>query len=156
MSNNQLTFSLIPSWISTLGSLSTLYEPIFPFPSIYMCIYIYIYSCVRLQRKNGLLLDRRMEGIQLEGPIPIFLFTPTLLQTVWVKLNMKLSFGSQFTLVLTGLFCLNWLCSVLKRNQLDATLDFGTNYSNQLESVDLQNNEITNYKLAANKGIQVM
>ncbi|KAF3567231.1 hypothetical protein DY000_02012698 [Brassica cretica] len=68
-----------------------------------------------------------MEGIQLEGPIPIFLFTPTLLQTV-----------------------------VLKRNQLDATLDFGTNYSNQLESVDLQDNEITNYKLAANKGIQVI
>ncbi|WZZ13364.1 hypothetical protein YC2023_106453 [Brassica napus] len=49
VSNNQLTFSLIPSWISTLGSLSTF---------------------------------------------------------------------------------------VLKRNQLDATLDFGTNYSNQLELAD--------------------
>ncbi|CAN6865281.1 unnamed protein product [Brassica oleracea var. botrytis] len=93
VSNNQLTFSLIPSWISTLRSLSTL----------------------------------RMEGIQLEGPIPILLFAPTLLQTV-----------------------------VLKRNQLNATLDFGTNYSKQLELVDLQNNEITNYKPEANKGIQVI
>lgn len=68
-----------------------------------------------------------MEGIQLEGPIPILLFAPTLLQTV-----------------------------VLKRNQLNATLDFGTNYSKQLELVDLQNNEITNYKPEANKGIQVI
>ncbi|KAL0793896.1 hypothetical protein Bca101_065273 [Brassica carinata] len=93
VSNNQLTFSLIPSWISTLHSLSTL----------------------------------RMEGIQLEGPIPSLLFTPTLLQTV-----------------------------VLKRNQLNATLDFGAIYSNQLELVDLQNNEITNYKPPANKDIQVI
>ncbi|CAH2070532.1 unnamed protein product [Thlaspi arvense] len=69
----------------------------------------------------------RMEGIQLEGPIPISLFSSILLQTV-----------------------------VLKRNQLNATLDFGTNYSNQLEFVDLQNNEISTYKLATSKGIQVM
>ncbi|XP_024011808.1 probable leucine-rich repeat receptor-like protein kinase At5g49770 [Eutrema salsugineum] len=69
----------------------------------------------------------RMEGIQLEGSIPIFLFSPILLQTV-----------------------------VLKRNQLNATLDFGANYSNQLEFVDLQNNEITNYKPAVNKRIQVI
>ncbi|XP_018452299.1 leucine-rich repeat receptor protein kinase HPCA1-like isoform X2 [Raphanus sativus] len=95
VSNNQLSFSLIPSWISTLPSLSTL----------------------------------RMEGIQLQGPIPILLFAPTLLQTV-----------------------------VLKRNQLDGTLDFGTTtYSKQLELVDLQNNEITKYyKPAANKGLQVV
>ncbi|CAH2047391.1 unnamed protein product, partial [Thlaspi arvense] len=93
VSNNQLTFSPIPSWISSLSSLSTL----------------------------------RMEGIQLEGPIPISLFSSILLQTV-----------------------------VLKRNQLNATLDFGTNYSNQLEFVDLQNNEISTYKLATSKRIQVI
>ncbi|CAA7027477.1 unnamed protein product [Microthlaspi erraticum] len=93
VSNNQLTFSLIPSWISSLTSLSTL----------------------------------RMEGIQLEGPIPISLFNPIQLQTV-----------------------------VLKRNQLNATLDFGTSSSNQLEFVDLQTNGITGYNQPANKPIQVI
>ncbi|XP_010482269.1 PREDICTED: probable leucine-rich repeat receptor-like protein kinase At5g49770 [Camelina sativa] len=93
VSNNQLKFSLIPSWITSLRSLATL----------------------------------RMEAIQLEGPIPIFLFSPTQLQTV-----------------------------VLKRNQINATLDFGTSYSNQLEFVDLQYNYVTDYKPSANKRIQVM
>jgi Leucine-rich repeat (LRR) protein len=46
--NNKLKSSLIPSWIYSLRSLSTL----------------------------------RMEGINLEGPIPILLFSPVLLQTV--------------------------------------------------------------------------
>lgn len=108
------------------------------------------------KEKNGLLLGRRMEGIQLEGTIPILLFAPTLLQTVWVKLNMKLSFEKPTHTCINWVVFLNWLCSVLKRNQLNATLDFGTNYSKQLELVDLQNNEITNYKPEANKGIQVM
>ncbi|EOA15173.1 hypothetical protein CARUB_v10028556mg, partial [Capsella rubella] len=94
VSNNKFNFSHIPSWISSLPSLSTL----------------------------------RMEGINLEGPIPITLFKPTLLQTV-----------------------------ILNRNWLEGTLDFGTNYSNQLELVDLRNNRISEYKSppTANKIMQV-
>uniref|UniRef100_A0A1J3K1V3 non-specific serine/threonine protein kinase n=2 Tax=Noccaea caerulescens TaxID=107243 RepID=A0A1J3K1V3_NOCCA len=70
----------------------------------------------------------RMEGIQLVGPIPTFLFSPSQLQTV-----------------------------ILKRNRINETLDFGTSYSNQLEFVDLQYNEITAYKpLTNNKRIQVI
>lgn len=154
-----MSFSLIPSWISTLPSLSTLYEYISLFSfNIYM--YVYILVCMLIKKKNGLLLGRRMEGIQLQGPIPILLFAPTLLQTVWVKLNMKLSFGQSNHTCINWVvfFKKNWLCSVLKRNQLDGTLDFGTTtYSKQLELVDLQNNEITKYyKPAANKGLQVV
>ncbi|CAA7027476.1 unnamed protein product [Microthlaspi erraticum] len=92
--NNKLKSSLIPSWISSLTSLSTL----------------------------------RMEGINLEGPIPVLLFTPNLLQTV-----------------------------ILKGNLVNATLDFGTGYSNQLEFVDLRNNDIKDYtKPPPTKDIQVM
>ncbi|XP_019094509.1 PREDICTED: probable leucine-rich repeat receptor-like protein kinase At5g49770 [Camelina sativa] len=69
----------------------------------------------------------RMEGIQLEGPIPIFLFSPTELQTI-----------------------------NLKRNGINETLDFGTNYSEQLEFVDLQSNDITHYRPTSSKRIQVL
>ncbi|CAL9242875.1 unnamed protein product [Arabidopsis halleri] len=93
VSNNTLDFSPIPSWISSLPSLSTL----------------------------------RMEGIQLNGSIPISFFSPPQLQTV-----------------------------ILKRNSIVETLDFGTDFSSQLEFVDLQYNEITDYKPAANKVLQVI
>ncbi|CAE6231332.1 unnamed protein product [Arabidopsis arenosa] len=53
VSNNTLDFSPIPSWISSLPSLSTL----------------------------------RMEGIQLNGSIPISFFSPPQLQTVILKRN---------------------------------------------------------------------
>ncbi|KAL0734199.1 hypothetical protein Bca4012_010409 [Brassica carinata] len=49
----------------------------------------------------------RMEGIKLNSSIPNSFFIPPQLQTV-----------------------------ILKRNQIDSTLDFGTNYSNQLELAD--------------------
>jgi Leucine-rich repeat (LRR) protein len=93
VSNNTLDFSPIPSWISSLPSLSTL----------------------------------RMEGIQLNGPIPISFFSPPQLQTV-----------------------------ILKRNSIVESLDFGTDVSSQLEFVDLQYNEITDYKPSANKVLQVI
>ncbi|XP_019097401.1 PREDICTED: probable leucine-rich repeat receptor-like protein kinase At5g49770 isoform X1 [Camelina sativa] len=92
VSNNTLEFSVIPSWLSSLRSLSPL----------------------------------RMEGIQLEGPIPIFLFSPTELQTI-----------------------------NLKRNGINEPLDFGTNYSEQLEFVDLQSNDITHYRPTSSKRIQI-
>ncbi|XP_010441081.1 PREDICTED: probable leucine-rich repeat receptor-like protein kinase At5g49770 [Camelina sativa] len=69
----------------------------------------------------------RMERIQLDGPIPTSLFSPAQLQTVY-----------------------------LKRNHINATLDFGTNYSKQLEFVDLRNNDISVYNPAANNHIQVL
>ncbi|CAH2070555.1 unnamed protein product [Thlaspi arvense] len=59
----------------------------------------------------------RMEGIQLNGSIPTSFFSPRQLQTV-----------------------------ILKNNRIDSTLDFGTTYSNQLEFVDLQFNNIDVYK----------
>ncbi|KAG7533610.1 Leucine-rich repeat [Arabidopsis thaliana x Arabidopsis arenosa] len=93
VSNNTLDFSPIPSWISSLPSLSTL----------------------------------RMEGIQLNGSIPISFFSPPQLQTV-----------------------------ILKRNSIVETLDFGSDISSQLEFVDLQYNEITDYKPSANKVLQVI
>ncbi|XP_023641938.1 probable leucine-rich repeat receptor-like protein kinase At5g49770 [Capsella rubella] len=92
VSNNRFTSSLIPSWIPSLRSLSTL----------------------------------RMEGIQLQGQIPIFLFIPPL----------------------------NLATLVLKRNWLNATLDFGTSQS--LRFVDLQNNDITEYKQPVRKNLQVI
>ncbi|XP_010482273.1 PREDICTED: probable leucine-rich repeat receptor-like protein kinase At5g49770 isoform X2 [Camelina sativa] len=69
----------------------------------------------------------RLEGIQLDGPIPTSLFSPAQLQTVY-----------------------------LKRNHINATLDFGTNYSKQLEFVDLRNNDISVYSPVANNRIQVL
>ncbi|VVB08180.1 unnamed protein product [Arabis nemorensis] len=93
VSNNLLTVAPVPSWISSLHSLSTL----------------------------------RMEGIQLEGPVPASLFSPSLLEIVY-----------------------------LKRNLINETLDIGANYSKQLNFVDLRNNDITGYKQAANDKIQVM
>ncbi|XP_019095888.1 PREDICTED: probable leucine-rich repeat receptor-like protein kinase At5g49770 isoform X1 [Camelina sativa] len=93
VSNNTLDFSPIPSWISSLRSLSTL----------------------------------RMEGIQLTGPIPSFLFSATQLQT-----------------------------AILKRNQINETLDFGTDFSNQLEFVDLQYNDISEYIQPTKKELQVI
>ncbi|KAG2298874.1 hypothetical protein Bca52824_035346 [Brassica carinata] len=70
----------------------------------------------------------RMEGIKLNSSIPNSFFIPPQLQTV-----------------------------ILKRNQIDSTLDFGTNYSNQLEFVDLQYNNIDVYKQpSSNTRIQVI
>ncbi|ESQ43695.1 hypothetical protein EUTSA_v10012589mg [Eutrema salsugineum] len=70
----------------------------------------------------------RMEGIQLNGSIPTSFFTPAQLQTV-----------------------------ILKSNRIDSALDFGTTYSNQLEFVDLQYNNIDVYKQPpANTRIQVI
>ncbi|KAL0845260.1 hypothetical protein Bca101_018506 [Brassica carinata] len=70
----------------------------------------------------------RMEGIKLNGSIPNSFFSPAQLQTV-----------------------------ILKRNQIDSTLDFGTSFSNQLEFVDLQYNNIDGYKQpSSNTLIQVI
>ncbi|KAF3514899.1 hypothetical protein F2Q69_00002525 [Brassica cretica] len=70
----------------------------------------------------------RMEGIKLNGLIPNSFFSPAQLQTV-----------------------------ILKRNQIDSTLDFGTSFSNQLEFVDLQYNNIDVYKQpSSNTFIQVI
>ncbi|EFH40272.1 leucine-rich repeat family protein, partial [Arabidopsis lyrata subsp. lyrata] len=69
----------------------------------------------------------KMEGIQLIGSIPISLFSLIRLQYV-----------------------------NLKRNRINGTLEFGTNYSKQLKFVDLRYNNITGYKQAANERIQVI
>ncbi|KAH0890265.1 hypothetical protein HID58_052694 [Brassica napus] len=70
----------------------------------------------------------RLEGIKLNGSIPNSFFSPAQLQTV-----------------------------ILKRNQIDSTLDFGTSFSNQLEFVDLQYNNIDVYKQpSSNTFIQVI
>ncbi|AED95853.1 Leucine-rich repeat (LRR) family protein [Arabidopsis thaliana] len=69
----------------------------------------------------------RMEGIQLIGPVPISFFSLIRLQSV-----------------------------NLKRNWINGTLDFGTNYSKQLELVSLRYNNITGYKQAANEHIKVI
>ncbi|XP_010521415.1 PREDICTED: probable leucine-rich repeat receptor-like protein kinase At5g49770 [Tarenaya hassleriana] len=69
----------------------------------------------------------RMEDIQLQGPIPTSLFSPPNLQTVTLRLN-----------------------------QLNGTLDFGRNYSSQLESVDLQGNGISVYRQGAQNSIRVI
>ncbi|CAL9242876.1 unnamed protein product [Arabidopsis halleri] len=69
----------------------------------------------------------RMEDIQLDGPVPTFLFSPLQLQTV-----------------------------SLKHNLINATLDLGTNYSTQLDFVDLRDNLITGYKSSANNHVEVM
>ncbi|CAN6979784.1 unnamed protein product [Brassica oleracea var. botrytis] len=70
----------------------------------------------------------RMEGIKLNGLIPNSFFSPAQLQTV-----------------------------ILKRNQIDSTLDFGTSFSNRLEFVDLQYNNIDVYKQpSSNTFIQVI
>ncbi|KFK31438.1 hypothetical protein AALP_AA6G111800 [Arabis alpina] len=69
----------------------------------------------------------RMEGIQLDGPVPASLFSPRQLEIVY-----------------------------LKRNLINETLDFGTNYSQMLDFVDLRNNDITGYKPAANSTIQAV
>ncbi|OAO91149.1 hypothetical protein AXX17_AT5G48600 [Arabidopsis thaliana] len=69
----------------------------------------------------------RMEGIQLIGPVPISFFSLVRLQSV-----------------------------NLKRNWINGTLDFGTNYSKQLELVSLRYNNITGYKQAANEHIKVI
>ncbi|KAL0786634.1 hypothetical protein Bca101_002880 [Brassica carinata] len=48
-------------------------------------------------------------------------------------------------------------CSILKKNQIDSTLDFGASFSNQLEFVNLQYNNIDVYKQpSSNTRIQVM
>ncbi|XP_010442449.2 PREDICTED: probable leucine-rich repeat receptor-like protein kinase At5g49770 [Camelina sativa] len=68
----------------------------------------------------------RMEGIQLQGQVPISLFNPpSSLETV-----------------------------ILKRNWLNETLDFGT--SKSLRFVDLQYNDITEYKQPAKKDLKVI
>ncbi|XP_056849339.1 leucine-rich repeat receptor protein kinase HPCA1-like isoform X3 [Raphanus sativus] len=70
----------------------------------------------------------RMEGIKLYNPIPNSFFSPPQLQTV-----------------------------ILKRNEINSTLDFGTSYSNQLEFVDLQYNQIDVYRQpSSNTRIQVI
>ncbi|XP_013628285.1 PREDICTED: probable leucine-rich repeat receptor-like protein kinase At5g49770 isoform X1 [Brassica oleracea var. oleracea] len=70
----------------------------------------------------------RMEGIKLNGSIPNSFFSPPQLQTV-----------------------------ILKKNQIDSTLDFGASFSNQLEFVNLQYNNIDVYKQpSSNTRIQVM
>ncbi|XP_018476193.1 leucine-rich repeat receptor protein kinase HPCA1 isoform X2 [Raphanus sativus] len=74
----------------------------------------------------GSLATLRMEGIKLNGSIPNSFFSPAQLQTV-----------------------------ILKTNQIDSTLDFGSSFSNQLEFVDLQYNNIDFYKQPTSR-IQVM
>ncbi|KAJ0236937.1 Leucine-rich repeat receptor protein kinase HPCA1 [Hirschfeldia incana] len=70
----------------------------------------------------------RMEGIDLNGSIPNSFFRPPQLQTV-----------------------------ILKRNQIDSALEFGTSFSNQLEFVDLQYNKIDVYRQpSSNTRIQVI
>lgn len=62
------------------------------------------------------LVTVRMEGLKLEGPVPVMLFALPNLQTV-----------------------------TLKRNKLNGTLDVGNSFSNQLELIDLEDNSITDY-----------
>ncbi|CAN8306747.1 unnamed protein product [Cochlearia groenlandica] len=93
VSNNTLESSPVPTWVSSLPSLSTL----------------------------------RMQGIQLTGSIPASFFSPPQLQTV-----------------------------ILKINQINSSLDFGTNFSNQLEFVDLQSNKIDVYRETSNTRLQVI
>jgi Leucine-rich repeat (LRR) protein len=69
----------------------------------------------------------RLEDIQLDGPVPTSLFSPLQLQTV-----------------------------SLKHNLINTTLDLGTNYSKQLDFVDLRDNFITGYKSPANNPVNVM
>ncbi|KFK27543.1 hypothetical protein AALP_AA8G397000 [Arabis alpina] len=74
-----------------------------------------------------LLATLNMEGIQLVGPIPMFLFSSMQLKTL-----------------------------ILKRNRINGTLDFGTINNSHMEYVDIQYNELTDYKPPTNKRIQVI
>ncbi|GAB2283983.1 hypothetical protein Dimus_018464, partial [Dionaea muscipula] len=83
LSNNTFDVSDVPSWFSSLGSLTTL----------------------------------MMERTNVQGQLPVALFSISGLQTV-----------------------------VLKNNRLNGTLNISTSYSSQLELVDLENNYITEFK----------
>ncbi|GLT56888.1 hypothetical protein SLA2020_299020 [Shorea laevis] len=92
LSNNSFNTSVIPTWVSSVSSLTTL----------------------------------RMENTQLQGQVPMDLFSLPNLQTI-----------------------------VLKGNQLNGTLYIGTKFSNQLRLVDLQNNDITEFKETGAQNIKI-
>ncbi|GLU06069.1 hypothetical protein SLE2022_231320 [Rubroshorea leprosula] len=92
LSNNSFNTSVIPRWVLSLSSLTTL----------------------------------RMENAQLQGEVPVDLFSLPYLQTVG-----------------------------LKHNRLTGTLSIGMEFSNQLSLVDLQNNEITDFDETGGKNIQI-
>uniref|UniRef100_A0A2N9HJQ1 non-specific serine/threonine protein kinase n=1 Tax=Fagus sylvatica TaxID=28930 RepID=A0A2N9HJQ1_FAGSY len=99
ISNNTFDVSDAPSWFSTLKSLTTLYS----LPPPHLCL--------------SPSLNVIMENTQLQGEIPVALFSLTQLQTV-----------------------------VLKRNQLNGSLVLGTTHSNKLKLIDLQDNFISELK----------
>ncbi|GLU06078.1 hypothetical protein SLE2022_231410 [Rubroshorea leprosula] len=92
LSNNTFNTSVIPRWVSSLSSLTTL----------------------------------RMENAQLQGEVPVDLFSLPNLQTVG-----------------------------LKHNGLTGTLSMGMEFSNQLSLVDLQYNEITDFNGTEGNNIQI-
>ncbi|GLT56887.1 hypothetical protein SLA2020_299010 [Shorea laevis] len=92
LSNNSFDTSVIPTWVSSLSSLTTL----------------------------------RMENTQLQGQVPTDLFSLPNLQTI-----------------------------ELKDNQLNGTLYIGTKFSNQLRLVDLQYNDITEFKETGAQNIKI-
>ncbi|GLT60086.1 hypothetical protein SLA2020_328700 [Shorea laevis] len=92
LSNNTFSASVIPTWVSSLSSLTTL----------------------------------GMENTQLQGEVPVNLFSLPNLQTVG-----------------------------LKGNQLNGTLALGEGFSNQLSLVDLQNNSISEFNGTEGNNIQI-
>ncbi|GKV03115.1 hypothetical protein SLEP1_g15478 [Rubroshorea leprosula] len=92
LSNNGFDNSVIPTWLSSLSSLTTL----------------------------------RMENTHLQGRVRTDLFSLPNLQTI-----------------------------ELKDNQLNGTLYIGTKFSNQLRLVDLQNNDITDFKETGAQNIKI-
>lgn len=121
------------------------------------------------------MLDRKMENTQLQGPVPVSLFSLPNLETVWVspesqllkfliwrrnivhcewnKLYVSLYFhglckDSSYilwydTIIVHKVIDLTCCDRVLRDNQLNGTLNMGTNYSSHLQLVDLQNNIIS-------------
>ncbi|GLT44523.1 hypothetical protein SLA2020_184120 [Shorea laevis] len=93
LSNNTFSTSVIPTWVSSLSSLTTL----------------------------------KMENTQLQGEVPVNLFSLPNLQTVG-----------------------------LKRNQLNGTLAIGKGFSNQLHLIDLQKNLISEFNGTEGYDIQII
>ncbi|BAA98163.1 unnamed protein product [Arabidopsis thaliana] len=98
------------------------------------------------------LLVLRLDTNRLSGDIPPSLNNLTSLNQLDVSNNTL-----EFSLVPSWIVSLRNLTSInLKRNWINGTLDFGTNYSKQLELVSLRYNNITGYKQAANEHIKVI
>ena len=100
MSNNSFDVSNVPPWFSALQSLTTLYVillPHCPVPRVSMIFFLSPMSiCAAthaseygdawiLNYLNGLILCvRMMESTQIQGELPVALFSLPSLETVWV------------------------------------------------------------------------